>query len=107
MRKLTLLGNRVLCSPLKHDESSPGGILYAAAYQQEERRYRVLAVGPGVRREDGGYNRIECKPGDVVIVEPFMAHVKVQEPEGEVRVFDSSAIIAVEMSQYENCEQMG
>jgi|SRR5215475_14773167 len=99
--KITLLGNRVLCVPLKKDESSVNGILLAPAYQQEQRWHRVLAVGPGHRRADGGYDRIECKPGDIVLVAPYHQHVKVSEVDGDIRIFDSSAILAVEMSQYD------
>jgi len=99
-QKITLLGDRVLCVPLKRDETSPSGILLAPAYQQEQRWHRVIAVGPGRRRKDGTYDRIECKPGDIVLVAPYHQHVKVSEHDGDVRIFDSSAILAVEMSQY-------
>lgn len=102
MRKITMLGNRVLLVPLKQSNVTSGGILLAETYQDDEKRYRVVAVGPGLRMKNGEYKRIECKPGDVVLVAPYQAHTIIDEPDGQLRIFDASAIELVEMSQYEN-----
>jgi len=100
--KITLLGNRVLVVPLKQLAMSTGGIHIPEAFQDDEKRYRVIAVGPGRRLKNGEYKRIECKPGDVVLIAPFQAHVIIDEQDGQLRIFDASAIELVEMSQYES-----
>lgn len=107
MKKITMLGNRVLLVPLKQQSQSAGGIVIPEAYQDDEKRYRVLAVGPGKRLKNGGYKRIECKPGDVVLVAPYQAHVIIDEIDGSLRIFDASAIELVETSQYPDlvCER--
>jgi co-chaperonin GroES (HSP10) len=92
MKKITLLGNRVLVVPLRQAQTSSGGIHLPGAYQDDEKRYRVVAVGPGRKRKDGGFNRIECAPGDVVLIQPFHPHIIVDDKDGEVRIFDASAI---------------
>ena len=108
MNKITMLGNRVLLVPLKQQSKTISGIEIPPQYQDDEKRYKVLAVGPGKRLKNGTYARIECKPGDIVLVAPFQAHVVIDELDGQLRIFDASAIELVEMSQYpstSDCER--
>lgn len=100
-KKLTMLGNRVLLVPLKQQSKTISGLIIPEAFQDDEKRYRVVAVGPGKRLKDGTYKRIECKPGDIVLVAPYQAHVIVDEHDGQLRIFDASAIELVETSNYE------
>lgn len=95
--KLTLLGNRVLCEPLPQSTISAGGIYLAGKYQDDEKRYRVVATGPGKRLKNGEYARVECKPGDVVLVSPYLSHHVLEDGK---RIFDASQVELVEMSQY-------
>lgn len=98
--KITMCGNRVLLVPLKQQSKTISGLHIPEAFQDDEKRYKVIAVGPGKRLKDGTYKRIECQPGDIVLVAPYQAHVIIDELDGQLRIFDASAIELVEMSQY-------
>ena len=100
MKKITLLGNRVLVVPLKQQSKTISGIEIPPQFQDDEKRYKVVAVGPGKRLKNGTYKRIECKPGDIVLVAPYQAHVVIDEHDGQLRIFNADAIELVEMSQY-------
>lgn len=43
------LGNDVLVGPLPKLTKSEGGILFADAYQDDRKQYRILALGSGPR----------------------------------------------------------
>lgn len=47
MRKLNLLGNRVVLQPLRR-QTTDGGILIVDRYNDERQQWRVLQVGPKV-----------------------------------------------------------
>lgn len=89
---MKLLGNRVLLEPLPLKVFSPGGILFTQIWQDDEKQYRVLAVGPGRKLKNGTVVPPEVKPGDYVLAELYGEHIKL--PDGR-RIIDAKDILAV------------
>lgn len=88
---MKLLGNRVHLEPLPPQALSPGGILLVQSYQDDQMRYRVLAVGPGRKLKDGSILPPEVQPGDHVLAPLYFDHVLM--PDG-TRVCDLTQLIA-------------
>lgn len=61
------LDDRVLVEPLQAEENTAGGILFPDTTKQKPQRGRVLAVGPGKRRDDGERIPLFVQEGDEVI----------------------------------------
>jgi chaperonin GroES len=68
MKKFKPLGDRVLIEPLKEDEQkSTGGIIIPDSAKEKPMQGKVVAVGPGGRKEDGERIPMEVKVGDHVL----------------------------------------
>jgi chaperonin GroES len=59
--------DRLIVLPLQDAERmSKGGIVLPGMCQEEWLQAEVLAIGPGIRLENGAYARTEVRIGDVV-----------------------------------------
>jgi chaperonin GroES len=65
--KIRPLDDRVVVEPLEAEEKSAGGILLPDTAKQKPQRGRVLAVGPGKLRDNGGRMILAVQKGDEVI----------------------------------------
>lgn len=93
MKTLKLLGNSVLLGPIPQEQQSPGGVHYAPNFQDDRKRYRVVAVGPGRRTKRGVLVPPECAPGDNCIVEMDLAGSRpIEDGTGRV-VVDAGSIL--------------
>jgi chaperonin GroES len=61
------LHDRVLVRPLKVDERTAGGIIIPDTAKEKPVHGEVVAVGPGVRGEDGQLHALDVKEGDRVL----------------------------------------
>lgn len=89
---MKILGNRVHVAPLPAHRFSPGGLTLVQIFQDDEKRYRVLASGPGRKLKDGTIIPTGVKRGDCVLAELYTEHVKL--PDG-TRIIDAKDILAV------------
>ncbi|MDO9460667.1 MAG: co-chaperone GroES, partial [Alphaproteobacteria bacterium] len=58
------LHDRVLVRPLDAEEKTSGGIIIPGTAQEKPQEGKVVAVGPGARREDGSIAKLDVKVGD-------------------------------------------
>jgi chaperonin GroES len=65
--KIRPLDDRVVVEPLDAEEVTAGGILLPDSAKQKPQRGRVLAVGPGKLRDNGGRMTLAVQKGDEVI----------------------------------------
>lgn len=77
------LGNRVHIKPLPKAARSAGGIVLLESFNDDQKLYEVLAVGPKVK---------DIHPGDHVLAELFRDHTIL--PDG-TRITDASQLLAV------------
>lgn len=89
------LPGKVLVNRIERTRSS-GGIHYVSAYQDDEKQFRVLAVGPPRKKADGrDLAPVEVKAGDHVIVE-MLGYERKPVDDGTGRlVIDAREIVAV------------
>ena len=61
------LGDRVLVKRVEEEEKTKGGIIIPATAKEKPQEGEVIAVGPGVRDDDGDYVALDVKPGDRIL----------------------------------------
>ena len=61
------LHDRVLVRRVKEEEKSKGGIIIPDTAKEKPQEGEVVAVGPGVRDEDGKHVALELKAGDRIL----------------------------------------
>ena len=65
--KFRPLHDRVVVKRLEEDAKSAGGIIIPDTVKEKPMRGEVVAVGPGVRDENGKINAPDVKAGDTVL----------------------------------------
>jgi len=61
------LHDRVLVRRVEQDEKTKGGIIIPDTAKEKPQEGEVLAVGPGIRGEDGKLHALDVKVGDRVL----------------------------------------
>ncbi len=65
--KFRPLGDRVLVKRVEEEEKTKGGIIIPDTAKEKPQEGEVIAVGPGVRDEDGEFVALEIKAGDRIL----------------------------------------
>jgi chaperonin GroES len=61
------LHDRVLVRRLGGEEKTKGGVIIPDTAQEKPQQGEVVAVGSGLRNEDGTVTVLDVKPGDIVL----------------------------------------
>ena len=61
------LGDRVWVEPIEQEEQTASGIILPETAKEKPMEGKVLAVGPGLRHEDGERQPLDVKVGDRVL----------------------------------------
>ena len=61
------LGDRVLVKRVEEESKTKGGITIPDTAKEKPQEGEVVAVGPGVRDEDGKHVALELKAGDRIL----------------------------------------
>ena len=69
--KLQPLGIIVVIKPGKKEDVSKGGVIIPDTAQEKSSEGKVIAVGPGRMTPDGKREKVDVKPGDIVIFPKF------------------------------------
>ena len=88
------LHDRVVVSRLEEDTKSAGGIIIPDTAAEKPSTGKVLAVGPGERREDGTITPPDVKAGDKVLFGKWSG-TEVQLDGEEVLIMKESDIMGV------------
>ena len=62
------LHDRVLVKRMGSEEKTAGGIIIPDSAQEKPMEAKVMAVGTGLRSEDGKITPLDVKKGDVVLI---------------------------------------
>lgn len=87
------LDDRVVVEPLDAEESTAGGILLPDTAKQKPQRGKVLAIGPGKLRDDGGRSPVAVAVGDEVLFGRYAGN-DVEVSSKEVKIMRESDILA-------------
>ena len=63
--------DRVVIAPLQEAETSAGGILLSGSEQEAPTQGKVVAVGPGTRKEDGTFTGVSVEEGQTVLYSKY------------------------------------
>lgn len=61
------LGDRVIVTPIEADDQTPTGLFLPETAKEKPQQGRVVAAGPGVRKEDGERIALDVKVNDTVL----------------------------------------
>jgi len=61
------LGDRLIVEPIEQEETTASGIILPDSAKEKPMQGKVLAVGPGARKEDGSRAAVDVSEGDVVL----------------------------------------
>ena len=61
------LHDRVVVRRVDSEEKTKGGIIIPDTAKEKPQEGEVIAVGPGVRDDDGDYVALDVKPGDRIL----------------------------------------
>ncbi len=64
--KLKPLSDRVVIAQTEAETETEGGILLPDSAKEKPQQGKVVAVGPGKMLDDGSWNKLSVKKGDVV-----------------------------------------
>lgn len=65
--KLRPLGDRIWVEPIEREETTASGIILPETAKEKPQEGRILAVGPGLRQENGNRQPLDVKVGDRVL----------------------------------------
>jgi len=61
------LGDRLIVEPIEQEEMTASGIVLPETAKEKPMQGKVLAVGPGARKEDGSRIAMDVSKGDTVL----------------------------------------
>jgi chaperonin GroES len=61
------LGDRLIIEPIEQEEMTSSGIVLPETAKEKPMQGKVLAVGPGARKEDGSRIPMDVSKGDTVL----------------------------------------
>jgi chaperonin GroES len=82
------LGDRLIVEPIEQEEVTASGIILPETAKEKPMQGKVLAVGPGMRKEDGSRAAMDVKKGDTVLYAKYAGT--------EVKISDSKYLILKE-----------
>ncbi|MFQ5578875.1 MAG: co-chaperone GroES [Anaerolineae bacterium] len=61
------LGDRLIVEPIEQEEMTASGIVLPESAKEKPMQGKVLAVGPGARKDDGSRAAMDVSEGDTVL----------------------------------------
>jgi chaperonin GroES len=61
------LGDRLIVEPIEQEEVTASGIVLPETAKEKPMQGKVLAVGPGMRKDDGSRADMDVSKGDTVL----------------------------------------
>ena len=92
--KLKPLGGRVIVEPIEQEEMTAGGIILPETAKEKPQEGKILAAGPGDRKEDGERVHMEVQIGDKVLYAKYSG-TEVKMDGKKLLILRESDILAV------------
>lgn len=61
------MGDRLIVEPIEQEEVTASGIVLPETAKEKPMQGKVLAVGPGARKDDGSRAAVDVSEGDTVL----------------------------------------
>lgn len=88
------LGDRLIVEPIEQEEMTASGIVLPETAKEKPMQGKVLAVGPGARKEDGSRVAVDVKEGDAVLYAKY-AGTEVKIDNKKYLILKESDVLAV------------
>jgi chaperonin GroES len=88
------LGDRLIVEPTEQEEMTASGIVLPETAKEKPMQGKVLAVGPGARKEDGSRVAVDVKEGDAVLYAKY-AGTEVKIDNKKYLILKESDVLAV------------
>ena len=88
------LGGRVIVEPIEQEEMTAGGIILPETAKEKPQEGKILAAGPGDRKEDGERVPMEVQIGDKVLYAKYSG-TEVKMDGKKLLILRESDILAV------------
>ena len=73
------LGDRLIVEPVEQEEMTASGIVIPETAKEKPMQGKVLAIGPGARKEDGSRITMDVSTGDTVLYAKYVGtEVKIE-----------------------------
>lgn len=82
------LGNRIVAERIEEEEQFSGGIIIPDSAKEKGQTAKVVATGPGTKKDDGTVVPLDVKAGDTVMIGKFAGN--------EINVEGSDYVILTE-----------
>ncbi len=92
--KLRPLGDRVWVEPIEREATTASGIILPETAKERPQEGKILAVGAGLRNEDGERQPLDVKAGDKVLFAKY-AGTEVKHEGTKYLIMRESDILAI------------
>ena len=88
------LGDRLIVEPIEQEEMTTSGIVLPETAKEKPMQGKVLAIGPGARKEDGSRIAMDVSTGDTVLYAKYGGtEVKIENK--KYLIFKETDILAI------------
>lgn len=88
------LGDRLLVSPIEQEEMTASGIVLPETAKEKPMQGKVIAAGPGARKEDGTRIAMDVKEGDTVLYAKY-AGTEIKIDGTKYLIFKETDVLAI------------
>lgn len=88
------LGDRLIVSPIEQEEMTASGIVLPETAKEKPMQGKVLAVGPGARKDDGSRAAVDVGEGDTVLYAKY-AGTEIKLGDDKYLILKETDILAI------------
>ena len=88
------LGDRLIIEPIEQEEMTASGIVLPETAKEKPMQGKVLAAGPGARKEDGARIAMDVTVGDTVLYAKY-AGTEVKLNDNKYLILKETDILAI------------
>ena len=88
------LGDRLIVEPIEQEEVTASGIVLPESAKEKPMQGKVVAAGPGGRKEDGSRIAMDVKEGDTVLYAKY-AGTEVKIGDKKYLIFRETDVLAI------------
>jgi chaperonin GroES len=88
------LGDRLIVEPIEQEEMTASGIVLPETAKEKPMQGKVLAVGPGARKDDGSRIAMDVKENDTILYAKY-AGTEVKIGDKKYLIFRETDVLAI------------
>ena len=93
-KKLKPLGDRLVIKPIEQEETTASGLVLPETAKEKPMQGKVLAAGPGARKDDGARVELDVSVGDTVLYAKY-AGTEVKVDSSKYLILKETDVLAI------------